>query len=99
MLVRISDIGEESDKIQAAAKILDDPLYRKLIVIKQCYLMDSTPISDRAKTLSFANAMTALEGIPVNNATNRNLQLWADGKQSYMDAYFNTLLKYNLIEV
>jgi hypothetical protein len=51
--------------------------------------MDALPISKRDKALSFARAMTSLEGLPAKEATEENLQLWAKGEKSFADFYLS----------
>ena len=92
-------IDERLNKLEAAAKILDNSLYHKLIILRRCSLMDSMPLETRKRALEFGNAMTALEGIPASDETEKNLSLWAAGQYSFKDAYLQTLEKYNLIEV
>ena len=61
--------------------------------------MDALPISKREKALSFARAMTALEGLPARETTEENLQLWAKGEKSFADFYLPALQDYHVMEV
>ena len=61
--------------------------------------MDSMPVEMRQKSLEFGNAMTALEGLPASEDTEKNLSLWAKDQHSFKDIYLQALIKYNLIEV
>lgn len=99
LTARFCEINENAAKIEAAAKILSTLFYHKLIVLKRCYIMDNMPIKNRESSLSFASAMTALEGIPASDETNKHLALWSEGKQSFKSGYMQTLAQYNLIEV
>jgi len=95
----IDRTNEELDRLEVAAKVLDKSLYHKLIIIRRCSLMDSMPVDMRKKSLEFGNAMTALEGIPASEDTEKTLSLWAIGQYSFKDGYLRTLTKYHLIEV
>jgi hypothetical protein len=94
----ISQASEHLTRLEAAAKVLDKSLYHKLIILRRCSLMDSMPVDIRKKSLEFGNAMTALEGIPASEDTEKTLSLWAIGQHSFKDSYLQTLRKYNLIE-
>lgn len=95
----INNINVELDKIEAASAILSLGLLQKIKILKQSSQMDILPLSSRKNALNFADAMTALEGIPASNDTNANLSKWADGLMSFKDIYMQTLEKYNMIEV
>jgi len=96
---KIREIDGRLEKIEAAARILDQDLYRKLILLRRCSVMETLPYEERKKSLVFGSAMKALEGIPVREETEMNLQRWANGDLSFQDSYFDTLRAYKLAEV
>ena len=98
-LEKVRETISRLDKIQAAAGILDDGLQRKLIALRRCAAMEAMPLDVRAKSLAFGNAMTALEGIPASEDTEKNLSRWANGDLSFQESYLNTLRTYHLTEV
>ena len=69
----------------------------KSTILERCAVMDSMPIEQRRKALSFGNAMTALEGIPASEDVENALLAWADGTKTFKDGYLQILAKYNLI--
>lgn len=71
----------------SAAKNFDSNQYRISFFLQQCAEMDALPIEKRRDALSFASAMTALEGLPSREETERNLQLWAKGEKRFADFY------------
>jgi len=87
------------DRLEKAVKILDEQLSRSFFYLRQCADMDALPISKRDKALSFARAMTSLEGLPARKTTEENLQLWAKGEKSFADFYLPTLQNYGAMEV
>lgn len=87
------------DRLEKAAKILDEQLSRSFFHLRQCADMDALPISKRDKALSFARAMTSLEGLPAKETTEENLQLWAKGEISFADFYLPALQNYGVMEV
>ena len=88
----------EQSRLESAAKILDSNLYRTFSYLKQCAEMDSLPKEKRADVLSFAKAMTGLEGLPTKEETENNLLLWAKGEKKFMDFYMKSLQSYNVVE-
>ena len=67
--------------------------------MKQCAEMDALPREKRGHALSFAKAMTALEGLPAKEETERNLLLWEKGEKRFSDFYMNALQNYRVLEV
>ena len=94
----ITQVDEKLNNLEAAAKVLDKALYRQLTVLRRCSLMDSLPVEERKKSLAFGNAMTALEGIPASENTEKSLSLWVLGKRSFKDGYLQALRSHNLVE-
>ena len=96
---KLDDNNADLDRLERAAKILDEPLSRTFFYLRQCADMDALPISKREKVLSFAKAMTSLEGLPAEEVTEENLRLWAKGEKSFVDFYLPTLQNYGIMEV
>ena len=95
----INLIDGELTKLESAISILSPSLSQKVLIAKQCAKMDIMDIEKRKKALDFADAMTALEGIPASEEVKSNLAAWAQGKQSFKEGYLEVLEKYNMIEV
>ena len=66
--------------------------------LRQCAEMDDVPIEKRQEALSFAKAMTALEGLPTREETEQNLLLWARGEKRFTDFYMEYLQSHSIIE-
>lgn len=92
-------IRREQVRLESAAKILDINLYRVFFFLKQCSEMDALPKEKRHDALSFARAMTALEGLPAKEETEQNLLLWVNGEKQFADFYMNALQAYRVLEV
>ncbi|MBO5130210.1 MAG: hypothetical protein J6B95_07695 [Oscillospiraceae bacterium] len=92
-------IRREQVRLESAAKILDINLYRAFFFLKQCSEMDALPKEKRHDALSFARAMTALEGLPAKEETEQNLLLWVNGEKQFADFYMNALQAYHVLEV
>ena len=91
-------VRREQNRLESAAKILDNNLYRTFMFLKQCAEMDAMPLEKRAGALSFARAMTALEGLPAKDETEQNLLLWAKGQKLFSDFYMKSLQSYRVVE-
>ena len=94
----IDILRREQNRLESAAKILDSNLYRTFIFLKQCADMDAMPIEKRFGALSFARAMTALEGLSAKDDTEQNLLLWAKGQKLFSDFYMQSLQSYRVVE-
>ena len=85
-------------KLDDTAKNYDGNQSRISYFLQQCAKMDTLPIEKRQDALSFARAITALEGLPSKEETEQNLQLWAKGEKSFSDFYMKALQSYSVIE-
>ena len=91
-------LRREQIRLESAAKILDSNLYRTFVFLKQCAEMDALPMEKRLDALSFARAMTALEGLSAREETEQNLLLWAKGEKKFTDFYMKSLQSYRVLE-
>lgn len=91
-------LRREQTRLESAAKILDSNLYRTFVFLKQCAEMDALPMEKRQEALSFARAMTALEGLSAREETEQNLIQWAKGEKKFADFYMKSLQSYRVVE-
>ena len=84
--------------MESSAKYFDSNQSRISFFLQQCAEMDAVPIEKRQNALSFAKAMTALEGLPAKEETEKNLQLWAKGEKRFVDFYMKSLQFYSIID-
>ena len=96
---RINEIDAELKKLESAAGVLDKDLYRKLTILRRCAAVETMPLEERAKSLAFGSAMTALEGIPLSRETEQNLSRWIEGDIRFLESFLNTLQTYHLAGV
>ena len=96
--VEMDMLRREQNRLESAAQILDSNLYRTFIFLKQCAEMDAMPLEKRSGALSFARAMTALEGLSAKDETEQNLLLWAKGQKLFSDFYMKSLQSYRVVE-
>ena len=84
--------------MESAAKNSERNQYRISFFLQQCAEMDALPIEKRKDALVFARAMTALEGLPAKEETEKNLQLWARGEKKFADFYIKSLQSYHVLD-
>ena len=84
--------------MESAAKNFDRNQYRISFFLQQCAEMDALPIEKRKDALAFARAMTALEGLPAKEETEKNLQLWARGEKKFAVFYIKSLKAYHILD-
>ena len=84
--------------MESSVKYFDSNQSRISLFMQQCAEMDALPIEKRQNALSFAKAMTALEGLPAREKTEQNLLLWARGEKRFADFYMESLQSYSKID-
>lgn len=94
----LQDNRERMQRLEAAVQLLDGKLFRTLAALRQCSQMDMLPLPQRAKALSFAKAMTSLEGLPASPKTENGLERWAKGEARFADVYLPALKSYRILE-
>ena len=99
ILEKVRGIDVQLGKIEAAAYILDSSIHRELITLRRCAAMEAMPIDERRKSLAFSSAITALEGIPADAETEKDLTRWANGEFSFQESFLSILRAYHLSEV
>ena len=82
---------------QGDATMNHDNQSRISLFLQQCAEMDVVPMEKRQEALSFAKAMTALEGLTTREETERNLLLWARGEKRFTDFYMEYLQSNSII--
>ena len=92
----LQSIVDEINKLEDAARLISKKTHQTMMVSKRCVKMDALPKARRQASLSFAGAMTALEGVPASGSVDEQLGKWALGEQSFSKSYKSTLKKYNL---
>ena len=93
----IKQANKSLSRLEAAAKLLDNSLFHRMLIIKQCSLMDTLSAEERKKAVEFGNAIAAIEGIVVSDDTENALNSWVSGEHSFEYGYLQVLEKYNLI--
>jgi hypothetical protein len=92
----LDSLSKRIEALEKAAKILDSSLLHQMISLKQCMQMDHLPVNIRKSSLSFANAMLALEGVVPKPDAISHLVAWSEGRNSFSEGYQAVLNKYKL---
>lgn len=87
ILIRISDI-------ETAAELLDKVLFRKLKMLKLSSGMDYISADEKERRISFSEAMTSIEGVPVSDRVKKDLANWKNGNVTFLSVFEQTLRRY-----
>ena len=90
ILIRLSDI-------ETAAELLDKALLRKLKMLKLTSGMDSISANEIEKRISFSDAMTSIEGVPVSDRVKNDLANWKNGNITFLSVFEQTLRRYGFV--
>ncbi|MEE1245263.1 MAG: hypothetical protein UHM16_06320 [Acutalibacteraceae bacterium] len=90
ILIRLADI-------ETAAELLDKALLRKLNMLKLTSGMDSISVDEKAKRISFSDAMTSIEGVPVSDRVKKDLANWRNGNITFLSVFEQTLRRYGFV--
>ena len=90
ILIRLADI-------ETAAELLDKALLRKLKMLKLTSGMDSISADEKEKRISFSDAMTSIEGVPVSDRVKNDLTNWKNGNITFLSVFEQTLRRYGFV--
>ena len=90
ILIRLADI-------ETAAELLDKALLRKLKMLKLTSGMDSISAAEKEKRISFSDAMTSIEGVPVSDRVKTDLANWKKGNITFLSVFEQTLKRYGFV--
>ena len=90
ILIRLADI-------ETAAELLDKALLRKLKMLKLTSGMDSISADEKEKRISFSDAMTSIEGVPVSDKVKTDLANWKKGNITFLSVFEQTLRRYGFV--
>ena len=90
----IPKIQNRLSELEKAAKLIDKNLSRELMLLKLSSNMDCLTLSQKNNSISFANAMNAIEGVDVSSNTQNNIDDWKNGDKSFLTLFNETLTMY-----
>ncbi len=62
-----------------------------------CKGMDEMTFEEKARCISFGNAMNAIEGVSVSEETAEELAEWQKGSKTYLEVFVSTLRRYGFL--
>lgn len=95
--MEITRIKERLNELEKAAYFIDKALSRKLMLFKTCAGMDEIDFLQKERSILFANAMTAIEGVPISEQATKDIYEWKEGKKSFLTVYEDTLQRYGFL--
>ena len=81
-------------ELEQAAKLIDKKLSRELKLLKLSSNMDMLTTEQKDKSISFANAMNAIEGVYISDTTETKITDWKNGHKSFLTIFNETLAMY-----
>ncbi len=81
-------------ELEQAAKLIGVGMDRALMLMKISTGMDLLKQEQKATSISFANSMNAVEGVPVSEQTAAEIALWQNGQKSFQAVFSATLKRY-----
>lgn len=93
----LPEVSLRLSKIETAAELLDKALLRKLKILKLASGMDSISTDEKEKRISFSDAMTAIEGVPVSDRVKNDLDNWKNGNITFLSVFEQALRRYGFI--
>ncbi len=92
--VEIPQLEERLLELEQAAKLLNKKLSRELMLLKLSFKMDFLTTEQKNKSISFANAMNAIEGVLVSDITETKIVDWKNGQKPFLTLFNETLTMY-----
>lgn len=90
----LPNVEKRLSEIREAVKLLDASYLRKTDMLELSIGMDELADATKSKCLTFAEAMTSIEGVPVSKATKEELNNWLSGKTTFLSVFESTLKRY-----
>ncbi len=94
--VKIALIVKRLEELETAAKLIDVNLNRQLSLTKLTNGLDNLPQEQKERSISFAGAMNAIEGVPASSKANIYIDEWKNGGRTYLSAFEDVLKMYGL---
>ncbi len=96
---RLPKIKSRLAELEKAAAYLSSALSRQLNMLKLSVPMERLSNAERFLSVSFSDAMTSIEGVPVTTDVRKSLNDWKKGKKTFSYIFEQTLRQYGFLEV
>ena len=94
----LPEIKNRLHDLEKAAALIGNGLDRQLMLVKMSSGMDEIPSEEKERASSFANAVNAIEGIPVTEETRTDIQAWKQGELDFSSLYRRALVRYGFLK-
>jgi len=81
-------------ELEKAGSMISRSLYQKMRRVKLSEAMDTLSLQQRERSLSFSDALTAIEGVPVSEEAKQHQIDWKNGKITFDTLLTDTLIRY-----
>lgn len=81
-------------ELEKAAGIIGNGVDRALMLLRISSGMDALRPEEKARCVSFADAMNAIEGVAASRRTAEDAAKWRDGELSFLEVFSATLERY-----
>ena len=92
--LQLAQIEARLSVLEEAAKLIDKSIARNLILLKLSCGMDSLSSVQKERSVAFANALNAIEGVHASETTQQNIDKWKAGDESFISIFKSTLNMY-----
>ena len=93
---RLHKIEARLKELEQATKLINRKTARHLTLLKLSCGMDSLNSIQKERSVSFANALNAIEGINTSEAMQLNIDKWKVGEKSFFDIFQEALNMYGI---
>ncbi len=84
-------------ELEKAAAYLSSALSRQLNMLKLSVPMESLSSAERFLSVSFSDAMTSIEGVPITTDVRNGLNDWEKGETAFSTVFEQTLRQYGFL--
>lgn len=92
--LQLAQIQARLSVLEQAAKLIDKSIARHLILLKLSCGMDSLSSVQKERSVAFANALNAIEGVHASETAQQNIDKWKAGDESFISIFKSTLNMY-----
>ena len=87
-------INERLAQLEKAAELIDKNVFCNMRAYKLSQGMDALRPEEKEESISFGNAMNAIEGVGVSKETAEEIKSWENGSKSFLVVFESILKRY-----
>lgn len=93
-IAKLKEIEKRLIELEQIGKLYSKSTRKNMILLKLSAGMDELSQDKKSTSISFAKTMNAIEGVPPSTQTQKQVDAWYNGEQSFLAVYQDTLEKY-----